>query len=477
MNVIDQTKIQGLVFTGYMKLPFATYVMLEIEDGKRAQVWLEQLIPFVTDGRKQELDRAVNVALSAAGLVALGLPPTAMATFPREFVEGMAGSAARSRILGDTGDSAPQHWHWGGRTAVHLIFMLYAKTEDVLAKMTREQTQRALEHGLRVVFVRDTQTIPDGREHFGFRDGLSQPRIKGSEATQTACHTVVQPGEFVLGYLNEYDELPPSPTVASDPVARQYLPRARMPGPADRLHDQPERCDLGANGSYLVVRQLAQDVQGFWAAMYQHGSADDRDDARAKARAIELAAKCMGRWPNGAPLALAPDNDDPTLAEHNQFGYENDPNGARCPVGAHVRRANPRDSLEPGPEESARLLKRHMILRRGRTYGRPLAPFETEDPPCPRGLIFVAVSGNIQRQFEFVQQTWLNNPTFDGLNDESDPITGARERGRGTNFSFADKPVRRRLTGLPAFVTTQGGEYFFLPGLSALRYLASVVTP
>jgi deferrochelatase/peroxidase EfeB len=185
----------------------------------------------------------------------------------------------------------------------------------------------------------------------------------------------------------------------------------------------------------------------------------------------------VGRWPSGAPLVRAPEGDDAAHARDNTFVYDNDPTGQRCPLGAHIRRANPRDSLEPGPEESAVLTRRHMIMRRGRPYGPPIAPFQKEPTPQERGLFFIAVNANLGRQFEFMQQTWLNNPKFDGLYDETDPLTGPRDPKLGGSFSIPDVPARRRLHGLPAFVTTHGGGYFFLPGLPALRYLARLPAP
>jgi deferrochelatase/peroxidase EfeB len=206
--------------------------------------------------------------------------------------------------------------------------------------------------------------------------------------------------------------------------------------------------------------------------MYEQGGAEDGQ--RTEDKAVRLAAKCVGRWPGGAPLSRAPDEDAAEWARDNTFTYRDDGGGFKCPVGAHIRRANPRDSLEPGPQESAKLTRRHMIMRRGRAYGPPLARFQKEERPQERGLFFVAVNANIGRQFEFMQQTWLNNPKFDGLLDETDPISGARDPRLGGSLTIPEQPVRRRLTGLPAFVTTRGGEYFFLPGLPALRFLAQL---
>jgi Dyp-type peroxidase family len=469
MSTIDQSLVQGVVFTGYPELPHAAYFILEVIDRRRAGAWLRGLAGVVTDGRKGQHRQAINLAFSHPGLTALGLNGDSLATFPREFREGMAGSEARSRILGDTGTSAPLGWKWGARspggpTRVHVILMLYAQDEQALGTLISAQ-RAAFEGGLDEVFARDTRTLPDQKEHFGFADGISQPRLEGADTTRRPGLTFVQPGEFILGHRNEYDQLPSSPAVPVGPLANAHLPA---------LASDDSRRDLGTNGSYLAVRQLAQDVAGFWSTMREQSRAEG--GLASESQAVRLAAKCVGRWPGGAPLTLSPDGDDPSRARENKFGYRanDDAAGLRCPVGAHIRRANPRDSLEPGPEESAKLVKRHMIIRRGRSYGPPLAPFQQEAEPRARGLFFIAVNANIGRQFEFIQQSWLNNRKFDGLQDETDPINGAREPGKPNSFRIPEQPVRRRLAGLPNFVTTEGGEYFFLPGLPALRYLADL---
>jgi deferrochelatase/peroxidase EfeB len=181
----------------------------------------------------------------------------------------------------------------------------------------------------------------------------------------------------------------------------------------------------------------------------------------------------VGRWPSGAPLALAPDADDPKLATANDFAYHaDDERGARCPVGSHIRRSNPRDSLDPDPgsDRSFEINRRHRLLRRGREYGPPL-PLEQAlhgDDAAERGLHFICLNANIARQFEFVNHTWLNNPKFGELYDDADPFFAPG------CFTIPTGGVRERVTHVPRFVTVQGGAYFFLPGLAALRSLAAL---
>jgi deferrochelatase/peroxidase EfeB len=184
----------------------------------------------------------------------------------------------------------------------------------------------------------------------------------------------------------------------------------------------------------------------------------------------------------------SPTEDDPARATANRFGYhKSDPQGLRCPLGAHIRRSNPRDSLDPAPGTAASLAVNatHRLLRRGRTYGPPLSTsFDPDeilqaDEGEERGIHFICINANITRQFEFVQRSWINNSQFDGLLDETDPLLGTRRlpSGRPTdNFSIPGCPVRQRISGLPTFVVVRGGAYFFLPSLSAIRYLASLTT-
>jgi deferrochelatase/peroxidase EfeB len=226
---------------------------------------------------------------------------------------------------------------------------------------------------------------------------------------------------------------------------------------------QRER-DLGRNGTYLVLRELSQDVEGFWAFLAE---ATRRPDGSAdKDAATYLAAKMVGRWPSGAPLVLAPYMDDPALGTNNDFGYyADDRMGLRCPLGAHIRRANPRDSLppRPGTDASVAVGKRHRIIRRGRARG------SLDGAAVDPGLYFVALNASLRRQFEFIQGTWCGNPKFEGLYDDPDPIISTEP---GRTFRVPDRPVRRRVGDLPAFVSVVGGAYFFLPGVRALRYIA-----
>lgn len=452
MQELEYEEIQGIILSGYVKKRFAAYSLLRIRSRAGAQSYLRWLEARLTTGDQRPEDVCHNVAITATGLRALGLGEETLATFPRELVEGMAGTAKRSEILGDTGASAPEQWLWGGPgNQVDVLLMVFAHRPDQLDHALQEHRRRQ-QDGLEEVYFRSTEMLPERREHFGFADGITQPQIKetGRHLTGIEC---LRAGEFILGYENEYGKVPFSPSVAEDPRANRLL----------HTNGQNGRRDLGRNGSYLVVRQLDQHVAAFWRSMLDQADGDER-------LAVRLAAKCVGRWPGGAPLTLSPDEDDPSLHSANDFLYrDRDESGRGCPIGAHIRRANPRDSLGSSAKESLKISARHAIIRRGRSYGPELPRFAADEgEEQERGLFFICVNANIPRQFEFIQQTWLDNPKFGGLHDGRDPLMSGAD---DNDHRIPGDPVRRRLTHLPRFTRVRGGGYFFLPSRAALRYL------
>jgi Dyp-type peroxidase family len=507
MEKLDLADIQGIVARGYGNLRAASYVLLEITDPPSAGAWLGALSAGLTTAEARPETRALNLAFTPTGLGKLGLG-AARDAFSGEFTGGMA-APHRRRLLGDVDENAPERWRWGGPTtpAVDGLLMLYAADRAGLTALYAELAGQLAGGGVREVLRLETSDLDDV-EHFGFRDGISQPLVEGLSRTGPPEQTV-KAGEFVLGYRNEYGRYASRPTLD------------RAADPNGLLPEDPEgsgRADLGRNGTYLVFRQLVQDVRGFWR--FVDGATRRPDGGTDPAARLRLAAKLVGRWPSGAPLALAPERDDPALADANDFAYHlADEHGQHCPIGAHVRRTNPRDSLDPRPgtSKSWAINKRHRLLRRGREYGPALAaadlwaaaegragapaagaivragyerdasrtmraaataeaaqaPAPSGEPDPERGLHFICLNASLARQFEFVQSTWVHNPKFGGLYDDRDPLVAARV-GASTSFTIPGQPVRERVGGLPQFVTLRGGGYFFLPGIRAVRYLASL---
>jgi len=291
-----------------------------------------------------------------------------------------------------------------------------------------------------VIWRQDCYQLPTGRTSFGFKDGIGQPAVEGSGIPgSNPRERPIKAGEFILGYPDETGSLPPMPT--------------------------PEV--LGRNGTYIVFRKLHTRVAAYRRYL--------REQAASREEEALLGAKMVGRWQSGAPLALSPDHDDPQLgadpARNNDFDYHDDLRGFKCPAGAHARRANPRDALDHEGSVNVRL---HRMIRRGTSYGPMLPEGVLEDDGVDRGIVFVFVGAHLKRQFEFVKTQWINDGIFIGAPAEKDPLAGPND-GSGT-FTIPQQPIRRRLQGLPPFVVTRGGEYCYVPGLRALRWLAELET-
>jgi deferrochelatase/peroxidase EfeB len=477
---LDPDDVQGLVARGYGKLPSARFFLLQVDEPALARRYLQRICALINTVRTSPADVALQVAFTGPGLARLGVPPAALATFSREFLEGMD-HPLRAPVLGDEGDNAPETWTWGGPTQprVHVLLLLYAADEATLAQRSAVERESLAASGLSVIAIKDTLALPHHKEHFGFKDGISAPVLEGlarSDDGAASGHWThpFKAGEFVLGYRNEYGSYTESPTVAPVDDPARILPD--VPGGKQR--------DLGRNGSYLVYRELTQDVLGFWTYLED---ASREPGADSIARAICLGAKMVGRWPGGAPLVTSPEDDDPRQANDNKFGFWADRDGTGCPLGAHIRRANPRDQLpvDHNQADSIAMVRKHQLLRRGRPFGKPIAAsmapadiLAAREPANdePRGLHFLCLVGSISRQFELVQSAWVSSPNFAGLFHDGDPIIGARRPAPDDNasddFTCQARPLRRKYHGLPQFTRLVGGGYFFLPGVTALRFIA-----
>lgn len=485
--------IQGLLVRGHGELPVAAYVMLQICDVKEARTWLGEWVDQVTPGDQKPHQR-LQIVFTHHGLKKLGASQFVSHGFSVPFQQGMA-TDYRARILGDEGDSAETEWRWGGslNPVIDLALFVFAADQAKLTQRLESLRSEYLVKGFKEVMVLHSQLNPHGKEHFGFRDGIGQPLLKGLKRTGPAENTVPL-GEFVLGYENAYSQLPETPLVAPLHDPKNLLPTYVGGGGKD----------FGKNGSYLVFRQLVQDVAGFWQQI--RNAVTHEDSTAGPDACIQLATKMVGRWPNGSPMALFPDAPPKEIKEPNDFLYAaKDPLGHGCPLGAHIRRSNPRDAMPNNkPDKSLTITKRHRILRRGRNFGAPLAPsFQPEDilnaenDGRERGLHFLCFNANISRQFEFIQHTWNNNTKFAGLYHDPDPILGIKDpvshqipqasnlsyspsqdnilqktQAATHNFTIQADPLRRKIRGLSRQVHMVGGAYFFMPGIKALRFLA-----
>jgi len=502
--IIDYSDVQGLVRFGYAHLQEACFLLLRVENATAARMWLATASVTTAERLAERPDTALQIALTCEGLRALDIPEEIIQGFSPEFITGMSGEESRSRRLEDIGASAPAHWQWGSPGYVpHVLLMLYAR-KGLLDHWRTTVIEMLPAAGLHLQRRLDTAEL-NGYEPFGFRDGISQPQIdwqwerKVESIDQLVYSNLVAVGEFLLGYPDEYGKYTDRPLIAPrDDPHQQLLP----------AEDQPDRQDLGRNGSYLVLRHLQQDVQGFWRFLDEQ-THDKQGHADPTAR-HKLAAAMVGRTLEGVPLVPLADRpiagigqEDPDDRTLNQFTYVEDPAGIHCPFGAHIRRANPRNAdLPEGTQGLLSYLVRilgfgqhsirddaiastrfHRLLRRGRKYGPTLLPEEAiqrgQPDAAERGLYFICLNANIGRQFEFVQNAWIMGTKFNGLTEESDPLLGNREPLAGcpvTNtFSLPQQHgVRQRITGMPQFVTVRGGAYFFLPSMRALRYLATL---
>lgn len=464
----DHKDIQGLVLFGYAHAPFAKYLLLEFNDPAGTKNWLNDVADNITRKSKVfDVERDVfNIAFTYDGFKKLGLPAKVLEQFDHEFVEGID-TDHRNRVLGDVGSNAPQHWRWGGRhnDSIDGVLCVFARNEAELEEDISKLKDQLGKVGVRVIEELDALTLPDHKEHFGFRDGISEPILAGTVKHKSSSKTanVVRLGEFVLGFENEYNEINTSPILLQSEDKTDVLPYRET------------YKDFGRNGSYMVFRQLKQDVPAFWKYMEKQTS--DTEEM------IKLASKMVGRWPSGAPMTSYPDGDPDTDLDGDQldgFGYRvDDLDGHKCPIGSHLRRSNPRDALKDtdDADESNMLVNRHRILRRGRVYGKPssatMDPTELKNNPEieETGLHFICFNGNLATQFEFVQHSWLNRSTFQGLYNSPDPLMDPRE---DKDFAVEGCPVSKRYRNIPQFVHTVGGAYFFMPGIRAIKYLANV---
>lgn len=523
---LNLNDIQGNIVKGYGRFgfPYGRYILYSIENGDAARKFIEDVMPFITSsvpwktkddgtGVNKPLT-ANNIAFTYHGLKKLGLSEESLHSFPEDFSMGMRG---RTAILGDDGVSAPEYWDpvWNSDEDYVSIFIgLNGQTKEAIEQVYEQITRlvdasqggvvQLVGHrgagGRNDLPYQEANAVfengePTGKEHFGYSDGISNPFFKGTDSNDMYAigngkpnghdprtpfgWDPIEAGEFILGYRDEAREQPETP--------------------APNL--------LGKNGTYMVYRKLHQNVGSFERYLQEEATRHESKDAE------YIAAKFAGRWRNGAPLALFPTFEDAEnfMKEVNDtkmalrkakgtleekllevkylallsklvgFDYNDDLDGSRCPLGSHIRRCNPRSALEFGVKGAfntpGALSDRRRILRRGLPYGDSS---DRSSDKGDHGIIFLVVCSSISRQFEFVQQQWINYGNDFKLANEKDVILGNHgvdAQGRGTGrMTFQSEAGSGKsphfCSHIPRFVETRGGEYFFVPSFTALQMIA-----
>jgi Dyp-type peroxidase family len=532
---LDLYDIQGNIMKNYPEAGFAKarYLFFKMYSGSQGRTFVNKLLPYITscapwtDGHENAggvpwPEAATNVAFTYNGLKNLGIAVQTLQSFPDEFIIGMRG---RRTILGDDGPSDPANWDPVWHDEIHIFLSIDAPTQEAIEKRYNEimgiielnsLNKIALLDGHRAESAGTTKRyqdasvlyengVPTAKEHFGYTDGISNPFFKGMTADMgelagggkkntkgmlgygnpelDSTWLPLETGEFILGHQDEALEYPPAPT---PPL-------------------------MAKNGSFLVYRKLHENVGKFNVFL-------DEKSKNFPGGKERFAAKLTGRWRNGVPITAVPDEKHAdelamkrqkaieaiTLAKtpaekiaaqsafrevnkkFHAFDYNDDLNGGRCPVGAHTRRANPRGSLEFGNkkafESPSAVDNRRRIVRRGLPYGKAENSGSNDGN---HGTIFMAINASIKRQFEFVLQQWINYGNDFKLANDKDPVLGnhaelnGKGQGRmvfGSNSADDDPPYF--LNELPRFIETRGGEYFFVPSLTALHMIAEgIVDP
>ncbi len=453
MSKLNETDIQGFVLRGY-NLPFARYLFLHFENATRTRGLIGRLLNLVTTGQRWDGGKpqsTVNLAFTHRGLASMELPDATLLSFPVEFQQGMR---HRAEILGDRGVNSPDRWDalWQG-DGVHAWIGINGLTQEALDARCSAILALIEEAGAFLLGIQDAAaSIVDGKattkEHFGYTDGFGNPDYLGVERRSQPGQGKLLPdgrwaplatGELLLGYADEAGELPVAP-----------VPHI-----------------LAANGTFMVYRKLHQNLATFrdylerQATVYAGGKE-------------KLAAKFIGRWRDGTPIELSPDHPDPALAQDpgrsTNFTYAADAGGTRCPMGAHIRRVHPRDAFG----FNGRLINRRRITRRGLTYGRFAPEGEQVSDSEERGVIFMALNASLARQFEFVQQQWVQYGNDARLGNEKDTLMG-NHGGQGRFVVQGDSSPTNPpfiCSNLPDFVELRGGEYFFVPSITALGMIA-----
>jgi len=547
---LETQEIQSLVFTGFPKQSLATTLLIKLPLEKqkiaeylRALAGIQITLDGIVDGSvpfanasfswadsnskttKIKLPLSARIrfsddpvehggiafGFSSAGLLKAGLEGTgAQKSFPYAFNVGMG---KRAKVLGDD-ETRYNEWRFSDNLdlpqGAETVMIIYGNEPGSTHESLVEHHKHLLSlfggsiiHKIPCKPVEIANPNKKGgakisslkHEHFGFRDGISQPAIQNTSKSEKAPERdIVAPGEFILGYQNHQGYTSTPISLGSIFDSRQtlsnYTPDQSSDFPYFGISTPKEsQRDFGRNGYYLAIRQLDQDVEGFEKEMVRvadnlKSDYEDSDEvAGGNLDSKWVAAKIIGRWQDGTPLVrnkTCPLNIPLEEEPNNDFTYgEDDPRGHACPLGSHIRRTNPRDSMEPGNYEEQLITNRHRLLRRGRSYEYRVGPVKegvtsNKGGDVKKGLLFMSVCGDIERQFEFVQRTWINKTSFHGLKGEHDPLMGGASSSQcknGNPYTIPTPSGPLQIPDLKSFVTLQGGGYFFMPSRASLAFL------
>ncbi|MFE2916347.1 Dyp-type peroxidase [Kitasatospora indigofera] len=487
LRLRESDEIQGDILAGFKK-DHVTLLFLKFEDAPKARAWLKALTPRIATTRQVATFNAAfsaarrasggddpgslkavwtGISFTYAGLAELsGREPYEDAPVGGTLEAFKDGSAKRAGALGDTGDNSPDNWLFGnGRTQpVHAVLTVAADTAQDLQAAVSEQRDAAAQARIVIVFQQNAATLLGtrrGKEHFGFKDGVSEPGVRG----------------FDRPSATDPDEVEGHPGTRIVPAGEFVVGEEPAPGSGSGLPD------WARNGSFQVVRRLAQDVPGWWAQVgVQLKILKQAKAVPPEATTEWLAARLVGRWRSGAPVCKHPGADvpfDPAASNDNDFGFRDDPDGLVTPLFSHLRKTSPRDGLRERPGEpplEARLLDGRRIMRRGAPYGQPFDPASEGPggPDDPRGLLFVCYQADITTQFEFIQTAWIDETNFPPGRAPHEP-GGDPMVGLDCPVSYESRAAdgSRQVTPLSfkQFVRTEGSVYAFAPSLGLLRGL------
>jgi deferrochelatase/peroxidase EfeB len=482
-GALDLGDIQGFIVRGY-RMPMVRHFLLTVSVPAEARKLLGRLVsgderdaPQITtaedwhvgfepgpgdnpaDVPRRKPDYCLNLGITWPGLLALEIEDRVPTLSFKSFGAFVAGAAERAKLVGDSGESDPQHWVGGfGKGSDHVLVTLHAISPEAMTSYGDRLSALFAEgcalreiwcaDGGALMEMKDGEPVPTFKVHFGYTDGISLTTIRdGPERYPLDHQQPCEPWLFVL----------------RDEAENYFVPEPR---------------EFGLNGSFAVFKMIRTDVVGFENYLQSNKERIDPE---------LLAAKICGRWRNGVPLALSPDTDSPPGGippeQMNNFEYVNadgsgDPKGLRCPVGAHMRRINPRGQPVTGQGQPGGSNNTHRLIRRGLPYGPTYDPSRPYDG-IERGLLGYFINSNIENQYEFVLGHWVNDSEFAGavrLHPKSkDPMIGTQDPAESIFViprANGGPPIK--ITGFSSFITTKAAAYCFLPSITAIKFIANL---